>query len=137
MAETTEMMTNIWGNLSEPTHIDLQPSEPGKTITKAEIRKQVWDFLDEHDLVDIPKPPHNRIPNFKGAAHAGHRVASLTEFQEANVVKVNPDKPQEEVRYQVLDHNKTLLVPTPKLRTGLFNHMENPGGNTSKEYLPH
>ena len=111
-------MSKIWGKLSGPTAIELKSSIPGQSATKLEIRKQIWDFMDKNDLVNAPKPPHKRIPNFKGAAQAGQKLPGLKEFQESNVLKVNPDKPQEEVRYQALDHNKMLLVPTPRLRSG-------------------
>ncbi|TRY79885.1 hypothetical protein TCAL_13360 [Tigriopus californicus] len=49
------------------------------------------------------------------------------EFIEAKTLKVGPDKPLEEVRFQVLSHpQKELLVPTPKLRRGLFNRLVAP-----------
>ena len=129
MESPPDVMSGIWGKLSEPTEIRLSPSSPGETLTKLEIRKQVWDFLAENDLVNVPKPPHKRIPNFKGAAHAGQKLPGLAEFRDANVLKVNPDKPQEEVRYQALDHNKTLLVPTPRLRSGIHQKV-NPCTNS-------
>ncbi|KAJ7380479.1 hypothetical protein OS493_008941 [Desmophyllum pertusum] len=49
-------------------------------------------------------------------------------FKKAKTVKVNPDKPQEWVRYKTLDERKVLLVPTPRLRTGLFNRIVPPSG---------
>ncbi|XP_036608720.1 methenyltetrahydrofolate synthase domain-containing protein isoform X3 [Trichosurus vulpecula] len=49
-------------------------------------------------------------------------------------VKVDPDKPLEGVRLIVLQGRKTLLVPTPRLRTGLFNRIVPPSGAT-KEIL--
>lgn len=33
-------------------------------------------------------------PNFKGAAEAAERLAAIPEFQNARVVKSNPDTPQ-------------------------------------------
>lgn len=33
-------------------------------------------------------------PNFKGAAEAAERLATIPEFQNARVVKSNPDTPQ-------------------------------------------
>ena len=33
---------------------------------KDDIRKQVWDNMEQHDLVeDYPRPCHNKIPHFK------------------------------------------------------------------------
>lgn len=121
---------SIWGTLDGPTTIDISEAE-----TKEDIRQKVWDFVEKHDLANFPRPVNNRIPNVKGAAVAGQKVPSLEEFRNASVIKVNPDKPQEEVRYQVLDHKKTLLVPTPRLRTGLLNLLDHPGGEADKEAL--
>ena len=75
-------------------HINIHDS----SITKQDIRIKVWDFLEQKNLASFPRPVHNRIPNFLGASQAGQRLSELDEFQEAKVVKVNPDKPQEEVR---------------------------------------
>ncbi len=49
-------------------------------------------------------------------------------------MKVNPDKPQEHARFLTLEAHKTLLVPTPRLRTGLFNRIV-PPSNPNKEDL--
>ena len=75
-------------------HIDIHDS----SISKQDIRMKVWDFLEQKNLASYPRPVHNRIPNFLGASQAGQRLSKLNHFQEAKVVKVNPDKPQEEVR---------------------------------------
>ena len=127
-------MTDVWGKLNGPTSIELKSSVAGEPISKSEIRQQVWDFFEEHDLANSPRPVYKHIPNFKGAATAGQTLTSLPEFKDANVMKVNPDKPQEEVRYQALDHKKVLFVPTPRLKSGLFNQMKNPG-DCNKEFL--
>jgi 5-formyltetrahydrofolate cyclo-ligase len=55
-----------------------------------------------------------------GADKAGRRVADLKEFQDAGTVKVNPDSSQRQVRLEVLSHRKTLLMPTPRLRSGFI-----------------
>ncbi|KAJ8049363.1 Methenyltetrahydrofolate synthase domain-containing protein [Holothuria leucospilota] len=49
-------------------------------------------------------------------------------FKNAKTVKVNPDKPQEQARFLALEANKTLLVPTPRMRRGLFNRVVLPAG---------
>jgi hypothetical protein len=71
------------------------PPPPG--AWKWEIRKQIWDMMEENDLSDFPRPVHHRIPNFKGAAAAAAQLAGLPEFQAASCVKVNPDTPQKQV----------------------------------------
>lgn len=101
---------------------------------KWDIRKKIWDYLENSDLVNFPRPVTNRIPNFKGAAEAGEKVATMPVFQMAHTVKVNPDKPQEDPRFKVLEHNKTLLVPTPRLRQGLFNKII-PPADCNKDVL--
>ena len=32
---------------------------------KVEIRRRVWDYLDENHLALFPRPPHRRISNFR------------------------------------------------------------------------
>ena len=49
---------------------------------------------------------------------------ALPEFQEANMIKVNPDTPQRRVRHHVLESGKTLLTPQPRLRTGFFSTLK-------------
>lgn len=64
---------------------------------------------------------HHRIPNFDGAEQAAARLAGLPEFEAAKCVKVNPDTPQRPVRQLVLERDKVLLTPQPRLRTGFFS----------------
>ncbi|KFO62980.1 Methenyltetrahydrofolate synthase domain-containing protein, partial [Corvus brachyrhynchos] len=70
----------------------------------------------------------------QGAPHAATRLLGLQEFQAARTVKINPDAPQRNARFLTLEARKTLLVPTPRLRTGLFNRIVPPPGAT-KEVL--
>ncbi|XP_065496894.1 methenyltetrahydrofolate synthase domain-containing protein isoform X2 [Caloenas nicobarica] len=102
--------------------------------TKWDVRQKVWDHLEASGLADFPRPVHRRIPNFKGASHAATRLLGLQEFKAANTVKINPDAPQKNARFLTLEARKTLLVPTPRLRTGLFNKIVPPPGAT-KEIL--
>ena len=116
-------MDKIWGKCKEPTKLTVSEG-----MDKAAIRKKVWEFMEKNDIANFPRPVYNRIPNFKGANQAGQKVRDLKEFETAKTVKVNPDKPQEEVRYQVLDHGKDLIVPTPRLSKGLFNRLSKEPG---------
>ena len=68
-------------------------------VSKEEIRQTVWDHLEQTDQAASPRPVHQRIPNYQGAGQAALLLAGLQEFREARRVKVNPDKPQEEVRW--------------------------------------
>ncbi|XP_062404920.1 methenyltetrahydrofolate synthase domain-containing protein isoform X1 [Sardina pilchardus] len=102
--------------------------------TKWDIRKKVWDYIEANNLANFPRPVHNRIPNFKGAHGACSKVSELQVYSRTKEVKVDPDKPLEGARLTVLQAKKTLLVPTPRLRTGLFNKITPPQG-ASKEDL--
>ncbi|XP_029986310.1 methenyltetrahydrofolate synthase domain-containing protein isoform X1 [Sphaeramia orbicularis] len=101
--------------------------------TKCDIRQKVWDYIEDKNLANFPRPVHNRIPNFKGAFTACAKVSELQAFTQTAEVKVDPDKPLEGARLAVLQAQKTLLVPTPRLRTGLFNKITPPPGATKEQ----
>ncbi|XP_058384409.1 methenyltetrahydrofolate synthase domain-containing protein isoform X2 [Diceros bicornis minor] len=104
--------------------------EPRAGASKQDIREQIWDYMESQNLADFPRPVHHRIPNFKGAPRAAEHFPRLQAFKVARTIKVNPDAPQKNARFFVLDSKKTLLVPTPRLRTGLFNKITPPPGAT-------
>eukprot|EP00588_Corethron_pennatum_P007163 CAMPEP_0194297424 /NCGR_PEP_ID=MMETSP0169-20130528/58854_1 /TAXON_ID=218684 /ORGANISM="Corethron pennatum, Strain L29A3" /LENGTH=373 /DNA_ID=CAMNT_0039047221 /DNA_START=73 /DNA_END=1194 /DNA_ORIENTATION=- len=95
-----------------------------RTPWKWRIRKSIWDYMEEKDSAQFPRPVHHRIPNFVGAADAAERLATLPQFKSANMIKVNPDTPQRQVRHLVLQNAKTLLTPQPRLRTGFFQTLK-------------
>ncbi|NXD77833.1 MTHSD protein, partial [Halcyon senegalensis] len=103
---------------------------PPPGASKWDVREKVWDYLEKSGLADFPRPVHRRIPNFKGSHQACCSVKELDVFNRAREVKVDPDKPLEGVRLAALQARKTLLVPTPRLRTGLFNKIIPPSGAT-------
>ncbi|NWR72324.1 MTHSD protein, partial [Centropus unirufus] len=102
--------------------------------SKQDVREKVWDYLERSGLAAFPRPVHHRIPNFEGSHQACCSVKELEVFNRAHEIKVDPDKPLEGVRLAALQARKTLLVPTPRLRTGLFNRIVPPPGAT-KEIL--
>ncbi|XP_045843401.1 methenyltetrahydrofolate synthase domain-containing protein isoform X4 [Meles meles] len=102
--------------------------KPG--VSKQDIRQQIWDYMESQNLADFPRPVHHRIPNFKGSYLACQNIRELEVFARTQEVKVDPDKPLEGVRLLALQSKKTLLVPTPRLRTGLFNKITPPPGAT-------
>ncbi|XP_032852475.2 methenyltetrahydrofolate synthase domain-containing protein isoform X2 [Tyto alba] len=110
------------------------PLCPPAGASKGDVREKVWDYLEASGLAAFPRPVHRRIPNFQGASHAATRLLGLQEFKAASTVKINPDAPQKNARFLTLEARKTLLVPTPRLRTGLFNRIVPPSGAT-KEIL--
>uniref|UniRef100_H2VBJ5 Methenyltetrahydrofolate synthase domain-containing protein n=1 Tax=Takifugu rubripes TaxID=31033 RepID=H2VBJ5_TAKRU len=101
--------------------------------SKWDIREKVWAYIESKNLANYPRPVFNRIPNFKGAFTACSRVSELDVFTRAAEVKVDPDKPLEGARLAVLQAGKTLLVPTPRLRTGLFNKIIPPQGANKQQ----
>ncbi|XP_068941709.1 methenyltetrahydrofolate synthase domain-containing protein isoform X2 [Petaurus breviceps papuanus] len=103
-------------------------------VSKQEIREKIWDYMEAQNIADFPRPVHHRIPNFKGSYEACQNIRQLKAYSRIQEVKVDPDKPLEGVRLIVLQGRKTLLVPTPRLRTGLFNRIVPPPGAT-KEIL--
>ncbi|XP_011632953.1 methenyltetrahydrofolate synthase domain-containing protein [Pogonomyrmex barbatus] len=103
-------------------------------VTKSSFRRKVWDYMTKNELVNFPVNIYKRIPNFKGAAEAAQRLSELDEFRKARVIKINPDKPQEPIRFLALETNKEIIVPIPRLRTGLFLHVT-PVAGASKEQL--
>ncbi|XP_042665156.1 methenyltetrahydrofolate synthase domain-containing protein isoform X2 [Centrocercus urophasianus] len=102
--------------------------------SKGDIREKVWDYLEASGLAEFPRPVHHRIPNFKGSHQACCSIKELDLFNRASEIKVDPDKPLEGVRLAALQARKTLLVPTPRLRSGLFNKIVPPPG-AAKETL--
>ncbi|NXC90463.1 MTHSD protein, partial [Cercotrichas coryphoeus] len=107
---------------------------PSGAASKWDIREKVWEHLEASGLAEFPRPVRGRIPNFKGAFQAGCCLRELDVFSRAREVKVDPDKPLEGARLAALQARKTLLVPTPRLRTGLFNRIVPPPG-ANKEIL--
>lgn len=83
---------------------------------KQEIRKAVWDYMEEHNLVAFPRPCYGRIPNFVGSRSATERLKTLREWKEARVVFSAPDSSLHHARCEALKEGKTLLVAAPKLK---------------------
>jgi len=82
---------------------------------KAELRRRVWDYMEQHGIARFPRPVHGRIPNFVGAEEAVRVLAGSPEWQKAQVVFCTPDSPQRPVRGLVLRQGKTLYMPVPRL----------------------
>lgn len=89
-------------------------------MRKDQARQMIWDQLTRARQAAFPMPVHGRIPNFVGARQAAARLRSLPEWQQARVVKVNPDAPQHPVRLSAILDGKVLYMPTPRLRAGFI-----------------
>lgn len=103
-------------------------------VTKESIRQRIWSYMEANNIARFPRPVHHRIPNFEGAEKACTKVKQLKEYQIARTIKVNPDSPQKQIRFLILEDNKILLVPTPRLRNGLLNRIT-PPPNANKHTL--
>lgn len=88
--------------------------------TKKEIREHIWQILEMQKLARFPFPIRGRIPNFVSAAEAAQRLKSTPEYNQAQVILVNPDSPQRSIRLATLCDEKTLVMPTPRIRSGFL-----------------
>jgi len=87
---------------------------------KSEVRKEVWSIIEEEGVTRFPTPVEGRIPNFVGAEKAAEKLNEVRAFKNAERIKVNPDSPQNAVRAEVIKEDKTLFMPTPRLRKGFL-----------------
>ena len=83
-------------------------------MDKQEIREGVWQAMREAGVARFPGA-RGRIPNFTGAEQAAQRVGSLDFWDEARVLKCNPDLPQRPVRWRALKEGKTVYMAVPRL----------------------
>jgi 5-formyltetrahydrofolate cyclo-ligase len=81
---------------------------------KQAVRERVWTLLETKRAARFPGT-RGRIPNFVGAEAAADRLASLPEWQNAQVIKANPDAPQLPVRGRALKDGKRLYMAWPRL----------------------
>lgn len=88
--------------------------------TKEKIRKQIWRLLEEQKIARFPFSIQGRIPNFVGASKAAQRLRTTSEYNQAQVIIVNPDSPQRPVRLTTLQDRKILVMPTPRIRSGFL-----------------
>ena len=88
--------------------------------TKQKARKWVWSRLEDEGIARFPFPVEGRIPNFANAQKAAKRLAEHPLFEEAQIIKINPDSPQQPVRELALRQGKTVVVPTPRLKAGFM-----------------
>jgi 5-formyltetrahydrofolate cyclo-ligase len=86
------------------------------TADKQALRERIWDHLEAEGIARFPFPPHDRIPNFAGAADAADRLAETPEWRDADAIKANPDAPQLPVRRRALRAGKTVYMAVPRLR---------------------
>jgi len=93
--------------------------EDVKRIKKI-IRERIWKLMEELDIAKFPRPVYGRIPNFIGAEKAAERLCRTSIWRKAEVIKANPDSPQQPVRYKALLNGKKLVMATPRLKKGFL-----------------
>jgi 5-formyltetrahydrofolate cyclo-ligase len=82
---------------------------------KQAIREEVWALMQAERVTRFPGVK-GRIPNFKGAEAAAERLTTTPWFQEASIIKCNPDAPQRPVRHHALKAGKVVYAAVPRLR---------------------
>lgn len=80
---------------------------------KDKLRHSIWTLLKEQGAAK--SDPFDRIPNFVGVQKAACQLAALPIWQQAKVIKCNPDSPQVPVRLQALQAGKCLYMAVPRL----------------------
>ena len=83
--------------------------------TKDEIREAVWTAMEEANAAHTRKL-RDKIPHFRGCEAAADRAGELAAWQNARVIKGNPDKAQRPLRQKALEEGKTLYMAVPRLR---------------------
>jgi 5-formyltetrahydrofolate cyclo-ligase len=83
---------------------------------KDALRRAVWNALQETRFARFPGA-WGRIPNFIGSEAAAGRARGLDVWQQARVIKCNPDAPQLPLRRAALADGKILYMAVPRLRT--------------------
>ena len=86
-------------------------------MEKQEIREEVWGRMIQTGFYG---DPHGRIPPFPGQNKAAEILRRTTPYKESSTVMVPPDRPQLQVRINVLQDRKRLIMASPGLRDGFF-----------------
>lgn len=85
----------------------------GRHGDKDALRSRIWSTLKIQKATR--RDPVGHIPNFMGANTAAERLAQTALWQQAQVVKCNPDSPHMAVRLRALADGKTLYMAVPQL----------------------
>ena len=84
-------------------------------LAKQAVRERVWMELEHAGAAD--PGARGYIPAFSGAQEAATRLASLPVWQQAQVLKVVPDRAQLPVRVLALEQGKLVYMAAPRLAT--------------------
>jgi 5-formyltetrahydrofolate cyclo-ligase len=86
----------------------------GHDTAKDRLRTTVWMRLKAQGAA--VGEPVGHIPRFVGSERAAAQLARLPAWQQARVIKCNPDQAQAPVRLQALQEGKVLYMAVPRLR---------------------
>ena len=86
----------------------------GHHEAKDRLRSLVWSQLEAQHAAIGHAVGH--IPRFVGGEKAAERLATLPCWQQATVIKCNPDGAQAPVRLRALQEGKLLYMAVPRLR---------------------
>ena len=89
-------------------------TQPDPAAIKQSLRAMFWSKIRTAGAARFPGV-EGRIPNFVGAEAAAALLATAREFQNARVLKCNPDLPQRPVRHAALKAGKIVVLAEPKL----------------------
>ncbi len=67
----------------------------GRNVDKDQLRSEIWSLLKQQGM--SRRDPFGHIPNFVGAEQAAEKLAELPLWQQAAVVKCNPDSPKSQL----------------------------------------
>jgi 5-formyltetrahydrofolate cyclo-ligase len=86
-------------------------------MEKQEIRERVWRRMAQEGRHGNP---YGRIPPFPGQNKAAERLRRTTLYKESLSIMVPPDRAQLQVRINLLQDRKRLIMATPGLRDGFY-----------------
>lgn len=85
----------------------------GYHADKDVLRTEIWSLLKQAQAA--VGEPFGHIPNFRGAEQAAEQLTALSAWQQAQVIKCNPDSAQIPVRLKALQAGKRLYMAVPRL----------------------
>lgn len=80
---------------------------------KNTLRQRIWTRLKNHHATH--SDPMGHIPHFIGSDTAATHLAQTKLWQQAQIIKCNPDSPHKAVRLRALVDGKTLYMAVPRL----------------------
>ncbi|MGA0840694.1 MAG: 5-formyltetrahydrofolate cyclo-ligase [Pseudomonadales bacterium] len=89
------------------------PRWTGRHSRKDQLRARIWSELESSG--NAIGTAWFKIPDFVGAAEAAAQLIKTAEWQNARVVKCNPDAAQAPLRLAALRSGKTVYTPIPEL----------------------